>query len=426
MNILIAIIIFSVIILFHEFGHFLLAKLNHITVVEFSLGMGPRLLSTEKGGTRYSLKALPFGGSCQMLGEDIDDPQPGSFLKASVWARISVVAAGPIFNFILAFLLAMIIVGLSGSNITEIQEVPEDSAAYEAGLRAGDIVTSFDGYHVDLWEDYFIHWYLNEQDGRTVRLTVERDGEEFDIAYEPESAVRYLMGMYRDTGSMEVTGLIEGLPLEDAGVQVGDVITSINGTKIDSEEDYTAYINENPLGPEPLTIEYVRDGLTYEAEITPEESTYYLTDYSVGAKNIRPSGLGLLKYSLLEVKSQIRSTFTSLKELFTGGLGVKDLSGPVGVVDAIGDTYEESKDEGAAILWSNLLFMAVLLSANLGVMNLLPFPALDGGRLLFLLIEAVRRKPGNRELEAAINFAGLMLLMVLMVVIMYNDILKLL
>ena len=233
------------------------------------------------------------------------------------------------------------------------------------------------------------------------------------------------MGMYRDSGSMEVTGLMEGMPLEDAGVQVGDVITSINGTEISTEEDYNNYISEHPLGPDPVKIEYVRDGLTYEAEIVPAESTYYITNYSVGAKNIRPSGLGLIGYSILEVKSQIRSTFISLKELFTGGLGIKDMSGPVGVVEAIGDTYEESKDEGAAILWSNLLFMAVLLSANLGVMNLLPFPALDGGRLLFLVVEAVRRKPNNREVEAAVNFTGLMLLMVLMVVIMYNDILKL-
>ena len=120
----------------------------------------------------------------------------------------------------------------------------------------------------------------------------------------------------------------------------------------------------------------------------------------------------------------IRTTILSLKELVTGGLGVKDLSGPVGVVDAIGTAYEESRDEGALMVWMNLLNMAVLLSANLGVMNLLPLPALDGGRIVFLLLEAVRRKPVNREVEGMVHFAGLMLLMVLMVVVMYNDILK--
>ena len=131
-----------------------------------------------------------------------------------------------------------------------------------------------------------------------------------------------------------------------------------------------------------------------------------------------------MKYSAYEVKYLIRSTIMSLKELITGHLGIKDLSGPVGVVDAIGTTYEQSKKEGALAVWVNMIYMAIFLSANLGVMNLLPIPALDGGRLIFLVIEAVRRKPVNRQVEGMVHFAGLMLLMLLMVVVMYNDILK--
>ena len=132
----------------------------------------------------------------------------------------------------------------------------------------------------------------------------------------------------------------------------------------------------------------------------------------------------MLKYAALEVKYLIRSTLLSLKELVTGQLGVDDLSGPVGVVDAIGDTYEESKSEGTLAVWVNMMYMAILLSANLGVMNLLPFPALDGGRLVFLIVEAIRKKPVNREVEGMIHFAGLMMLMLLMVVVMYHDILR--
>ena len=131
-----------------------------------------------------------------------------------------------------------------------------------------------------------------------------------------------------------------------------------------------------------------------------------------------------MKYGALEMKYMVRSTLLSLRELFTGGLGMKDLSGPVGVVDAIGSTYEASKSEGLLAIWVNLLYMAALLSANLGVMNLLPLPALDGGRLVFLIIEAIRRKPVNRQAEGMIHFAGLMVLMLLMVVVLYNDILK--
>ena len=134
--------------------------------------------------------------------------------------------------------------------------------------------------------------------------------------------------------------------------------------------------------------------------------------------------MAVLKYSAYEVKYLIRSTIMSLKELITGHLGIKDLSGPVGVVDAIGTTYEQSKKEGILAVWVNMIYMAIFLSANLGVMNLLPIPALDGGRLIFLVIEAVRRKPVNRQVEGMVHFAGLMLLMLLMVVVMYNDILK--
>lgn len=153
MKILIAAIVFSVIVLFHELGHFLLAKKNGITVIEFSLGMGPRLLSTERGGTRYSLKLFPIGGSCMMAGEDDDDTSEGSFNNASVWARISVVAAGPVFNFILAFVFAMIITSVMGYDPPKVLQVTEGSPAWEAGLREGDVITEFQGKNIVIGRD---------------------------------------------------------------------------------------------------------------------------------------------------------------------------------------------------------------------------------------------------------------------------------
>ena len=171
-------------------------------------------------------------------------------------------------------------------------------------------------------------------------------------------------------------------------------------------------------------ITYDRDGLDYTATITPKEYRTPQLGFSYNLGYTKTSGLRILKYGALEIKYMIRTTLLSLKELVTGQLGFQNLSGPVGVVDAIGTTYEESKSEGTLMLWMNMLNMAVLLSANLGVMNLLPLPALDGGRLVFLIIEAIRKKPINREIEGRIHFAGLMALMVLMVVVMYNDILK--
>ena len=427
MKILIAVIIFSAIILFHEFGHFLFAKLNGISVTEFSLGMGPRLLSVQKGETRYSLKLLPIGGSCAMVGEDTaEEDVPGSFNSASVWGRISVVAAGPIFNFILAFVLAVIIVGFVGYDPAEIMAVDESSAAAEAGLQTGDVITSYDGYHVDLAKDLYVYMYLNElKEGDAVEMQVKRDGKTETITYTPDVSVRYLLGFNRsDASSMTVESLIDGMPLQEAGLKPGDTITAINGVEIADGEAYDAYLAEHPLSSEPVEITYDRDGLDYTATITPKEYRTPQLGFSYNLGYTKTSGLKVLKYGALEIKYMIRTTILSLKELVSGQLGFQNLSGPVGVVDAIGTTYEESKSEGALMLWMNMLNMAVLLSANLGVMNLLPLPALDGGRLVFLVIEAIRKKPINREIEGRIHFAGLMALMVLMVVVMYNDFLK--
>ena len=249
--------------------------------------------------------------------------------------------------------------------------------------------------------------------------------KDVELAFKPDVQVRYLLGFNRkSTDSLEVASLIPGMGLSETGVEPGDVITSINGTRLESSDDYTAYLAEHPLTSEPVTITYVRDGLEYNAEVTPSESRTAVLDFSYNLAYTKTQGFEVLKYGTLEVKYMIRSTLLSLKELLTGGLGVKDLSGPVGIADAIGSTYEASKSEGMLTIWVNMLYMAALLSANLGVMNLLPLPALDGGRLVFLIIEAIRRKPVNRQIEGMVHFAGLMVLMLLMVVVMYNDILK--
>ena len=426
MKFVIAVIIFSAIILIHELGHFLLAKKNGIIVTEFSLGMGPRLLSTVKGGTRYSLKLLPIGGSCAMLGEDTaEEDVPGTFNRAPVWGRISVVAAGPVFNFILAFILSVIITGFVGYDPAQIMTVESGSTAEQAGIREGDIITEYNGYHIDVARDLYVYTYLNQLREEPVTVAVDRNGEELTFTFMPDVDVRYLLGFNRsDADSMKVESLIEGMPLEEAGLQPGDVITSVDGVPTPDGAAYAEYLEENPLSDQPVEITYDRNGTEYSVEITPREYRTPGLGFSYNTGYTEAQGLEVLKYAALDVKYMIRTTLLSLKELVTGGLGMDDLSGPVGVVDAIGTAYEETKDEGTVIMWMNLLNMAVLLSANLGVMNLLPLPALDGGRLVFLLLEAVRRRPVNREVEGMVHFAGLMLLMVLMVVVMYNDILK--
>ncbi len=427
MKILIALIIFSVLVLFHELGHFLLAKKNGIVVQQFSLGMGPTLISTRRGETQYCLKLLPLGGSCMMLGEDEDSQVPGSFNSASVWGRIAVIAAGPVFNFIMAFVLSVIIVAMMGYVPSRVLDVPEDSPAYEAGLRAGDQITRFQGYAIDIGQDLNTWLALNELEDAPIEMTVKRDGKKQEISYQPETYEKYLMGFNRaDTERLEVASLMKGMPLERSGIQPGDVIVEINGTAIDTQGDYETYIQEHPLEKEPLDITYEHKGTRREVTVTPASHTQVTLGFHYNVGREKASSWNVLRYAACEVKYWIRTTVMSLSKLFTGQFGIKDLSGPVGVVDVIGDTYEAAKPEGSMILWASMLNIAVLLSANLGVMNLLPIPALDGGRLIFLFLEAIRKKPVNRQAEAMIHMAGFVLLMALMFVVMYHDIVRML
>lgn len=337
MSIVIAIIILSIIIIIHELGHFLLARKNGIAVTEFSVGMGPRLLSTEKGGTKYSLRLLPFGGSCMMLGEDEDDATEDSFGSKSVWARIAVIFAGPLFNFLLAFFLSLIIVSSYGYDAPVVGSVESDYPAAEAGIQSGDTIVSVNGRHIYLFRDVSV--YLSLHQGKTISVVYERDG-------------------IRNTAEL--------IPkLDDSG--------------------------------------YYRMGITSNG---------------ITHGNI----LKTLQYSVYEVGYWIDLTYQSLGMLVTGQLGIKDMSGPVGIVSYIGDTYTESAAVSVGAVIINMMSIAVLLTANLGVINLLPLPALDGGRLVFLIIEAVRGKRVDPEKEGMVHFAGFVLLMILMVVIMYNDI----
>ena len=403
MIIIIAILIFSLIIIFHELGHFLLAKANHITVTEFAVGMGPILLKTTRGETTYALKLLPFGGSCAMLGEDEEESGEGSFNSKSVWARMAVIAAGPVFNLILAFFLSIIVISYSGSGPARVVEVAEGSPEAEAGLEAGDVITSYNGRHISLGKELSTTVSMHGIPTDEIHLTVERDGEDREIVYVPSVTTQYRLGFSYDEDSdgALIVSVEKGLPMEQAGIQAGDVVTGINGADIDSREALMEYLEQNPL--------------------SPEMSTYASLNFSYSLREDQ-SSLGILKYSALEVKYWIEMVIDSLGMLFTGQYGLGDLSGPVGVVDAIGKSIDSAKPYGIIMEIMTALNMAILLSANLGVMNLIPFPALDGGRLVFLIVEAIRRKPVKRDVEGMIHFGGLILLMVLMVYVLINDV----
>lgn len=393
LNILVAIIIFSVIVVFHELGHFLLAKKNGIEVTEFSLGMGPRLLSTVKGNTRYSLKLFPIGGSCMMVGEDGEEDGPGSFGHASVWGRISVVAAGPIFNFILAFVFALVITSVMGYDPPKVLSVEENSPAEEAGLQVGDIITSFQGKPISIGRDISLYESLYGMQQDQIKMTVKRDGKKIDLNFKAASEKKYMLGFsYVPDGEPEITEVFVDGAMMKAGVLAGDVITAVDGTKVSTGEELQTYLGEHPLGENAVTITVSRDGKEKEFTVQPTVRTQVSTGFVYNLYREKTNFFGVLKYSAVEVRYWISSTIDSLGLLIKGTFRVNDLSGPVGIVDAIGSSVEEAKSEGTVVMWMQMFYWAILLSANLGVMNLLPLPALDGGRLVFLLIEAVTKK----------------------------------
>ena len=434
-SIVIAIIILGILIIVHEFGHFIVARKNGVFVTEFSVGFGPRILShvSKKSGTRFSLKAIPFGGSCQMLGmyEDEDDntDDERSFDRKSVWARISIVLAGPIFNFLLAFVLSVIVVGTSGYDPPRVSYVAPDSAMYDAGVREGDLITKYNGMSIDFAREISLENYIHPIENATdpVEITYERNGETKTVSVTPREYEYYSMGLsyYANEKPAELAEVTKDSPLEKAGISKGDTITEINGTKIESGEALANYFEEHELTGDPVEITYLHRGGELKATITPVTAKAYRLGFSYNAPNEKTSALETLKYAFAEMKYEIVAVIKSLGVLVSGRGSLDMLSGPVGIVEAIGTTYDASAPSGFFVTLINMLSIVILLSTNLGVINLLPLPALDGGRFILLIIEAIRRKPIKKKVEGIVTLVGAVLIMLLAVVVLVNDVIKL-
>ncbi|MBQ5950640.1 MAG: RIP metalloprotease RseP [Lachnospiraceae bacterium] len=443
MRIIIPLLLISFLVTAHEFGHFLLAKTNGIGVLEFSVGMGPRLLTFKKGETRYSLKLIPFGGSCAMAGEpDGYDPEEAEdslftrfpeekyFQNKSVWARISVIVAGPLFNFILAFVLSLIVIANVGINPAKVYLVREGSHAEKAGILEGDIVRSIDGKKIGIGRDIeLVNLGVSYAGRETVPVVVERAGEKVTLQIDPNRTA-YMLGIsyYANDDPAQITITIgdPGDTSSRAGLRDGDIITAIEGVEIASGAQMHAYLTEHPLDGSPVSVSFTHNGTPREAVNIPEVRT--VTDLGFEASYYRePGSFGqVVSGSFKEVGYWMRYVLRSLRMLVTGKLSARNISGPVGIVSVVDDIVDQSSPGGLSAVILTLLNFATMLSANLGVMNLLPIPALDGGRLLFLLIEAVRGKPVPPEKEGLVHTVGMVLLLVLAVLVLFSDVLKLL
>jgi regulator of sigma E protease len=456
LNVFLAILVLSIIVIVHEFGHFIIAKANGITVVEFSIGFGPKLIHFRKGETEYCIKALPFGGACTMLGdeflemsviqseedndEELTDEEKEvkkrklaiengydmekSFASKSVWARIAVIAAGPVFNFLLAFVCAVVIVGSLGYDPCDIDVIKDNSPATEAGLQEGDVITKVNGHKVTFYRDFYFYRAYNAD--KTLNITFTRDGEKMTTTVTPQhiKQQKYQVGIMMNENCL-ISSVTKDSPAEKAGLKANDVIKAVDGTAMENSSSVTEAITSS--GGSSVTFTVARDGKNVDVTVEPKmvEVESYDTGFVVYGDRVKTSPIGTLKYSVKEVGYSVKTVIQSLGMLFTGKIGFDSLLGPVGTVSTMSEIVEESKADGAFYVFLNLMNLAALISANLGVMNLLPIPALDGGRLVFLIIEALRGKPVKREHEGIVNFIGMILLVILMVVVLFKDIMAL-
>lgn len=424
MNIIVALLILGIIVIVHELGHFLLAKKNGITVTEFSVGMGPRLASFVKNGTRYSLKMFPIGGSCMMLGEDESVEDEGAFHKKGVWARFSVIFAGAFFNFVFAFILALIFIGEIGVDKPVVTDIIQDSAAYKADLQKGDYITKINDASIHFTHDADFYFYFYKMSDQPIEVEYIRNKERLTTSITPEVVERYYLGFHY-TGEKN-KAIIEAIdpnyPLGKAGLKVNDEIIKVDDTAIDSGKALSQYFAKNPLGTKAVDITYLRDGEKTSVSVTPQFHKTYNLGWGLNYSKEKVAPLEVVKYSFYELKNNITNTLKSVLYLVTGRISTKEIAGPVGIVNVVGQVVDASKTEGIRITILNLISFSILISANLGVMNLLPLPALDGGRLVFLVVEAIRRKPVPKEKEAMVHMVGMALLMLLMVYVLFNDI----
>lgn len=456
LNVILAILVLSIIVIVHEFGHFIIAKANGITVVEFSIGFGPKLIHFRKGETEYCIKALPFGGACTMLGDEFlemsviqseeDDDEEltdeekeakkrklaiengydmeKSFASKSVWARIAVIAAGPVFNFLLAFVCAVVIVGSLGYDPCDIDVVKDNSPATEAGLQEGDVITKVNGHKVTFYRDFYFYRAYNAD--KTLNITFTRDGEKMTTTVTPQhiKQQKYQVGIMMNENCL-ISSVTKDSPAEKAGLKANDVIKAVDGTAMENSSNVTEAITSS--GGNKVVFTVARDGKNVDVTVEPKmvEVESYDIGFVVYGDRVKTSPIGTLKYSVEEVGYSVKTVIQSLGMLFTGKIGFDSLLGPVGTVSTMSEIVEESKADGAFYVFLNLMNLAALISANLGVMNLLPIPALDGGRLVFLIIEALRGKPVKREHEGIVNFIGMILLVILMVVVLFKDIMAL-
>ncbi len=417
--------VLGVLVFVHELGHFLAAKRVGVRVLKFQLGFNPTIVSFRRGDTEYGIGALPLGGYVKMAGENPDDQRTGSsdeFLSKTKWERFQVLIMGPAMNIVLAFVVTAIVL-YQGTRVPIFEDAPpvvgsitDATPAAEVDIQPGDLIVSVAGRRVDTWQDVFLA--VGSRPNREIEVELLRQGQPITRRVTPttEPDDRFeigSIGVLPDTHPY-VDSVAAGSPAEEAGLQAGDVIVAVNGTRMTFQQELRDIIAAN--AEQPLTIELTRGGQPMTVTATPGAEGdrgmlgFYISDE---ARIIEPGLLEAFRLSFWQNVEWAGLIVQTVGTLITGETSARQLMGPVGIAQLSGET--------ARLGWVSLFSFMGMLSLNLGLINLLPIPVLDGGHIAIMAIEGVARRDFSIRLKEKMLLAGLVVLMTLMVTVIYND-----
>ena len=396
-------------ILIHEAGHLIVAKICKVKVNEFAIGFGPTIWKKQGKETKYALRLIPLGGFCSMEGEEERSENEGSFSKASIPKRIAIVIAGATVNIVFGLIVYFILISSSNTYVTnEVEGVLNNYVAEEIGIQKGDKIVELNGKKIKNKDD--LDSIMEKSTGEIINIKIERNNEILEYNVKPTEVINKSTGMYLDD-NCKILSIEKGSCSEKQGLKINDRIIKINGEDINGDvSKLIQVIQEKGLNTMTLAIQRNKQEMTIE--LTPDYvSSYYL---GVTLKQADNSFINHLIYGGIETKKFAFSILDNIKMLFTGGVSVDQMMGPVGISEVV------AKTNG----FREFIYMLALISLSLGVTNLLPIPALDGGKILLLIIEAIRRKPLSEKTEINIQLIGFSILIALSLYITYNDILR--
>jgi regulator of sigma E protease len=428
-SILAFIFVLGVLIFVHELGHFVMARRIGVRVLTFSLGFGPKLLSFRRGETEYCVSAIPLGGYVKMAGENPEDARTGAsdeFLSKTKWQRFQVLIMGPLMNLILAVVVMTFVlhrgadVPAYGSQPVVIGVLDESSPAAKAGIRIGDRIVALNDVPVDTWDAFSME--ILPKGGRQVTLTIERDGKRFDQPVQVEARGKYGEAFFGAGPAMRATIalLSPGSPADEAGLQRGDVIVGVNGEKTTDPQRISDIIKANE--GKPISFEIERNRTVHTIAVTPKTMDGLVR---VGIQFSRDGEFTIVKPSFLQAIGLsvernwewTKLIVRTLGGLFTRDTPVKQLMGPVAIAGLSGEAAEAG--------WLQLFSLMAMISLNLGLLNLMPVPVLDGGHITILALEGLSRRDFSMKVKEKMLVAGFVLLLMLMVTVIYNDLARL-